>query len=251
LPGVDGLFDVSLSEFVVHRDALVKQLKADGDKDSAAAVKALRKPSAVAWAVNRVARQAPREVAALIEAGRDVRAAQARAVQGKDDGGLRSSTQAWRSQVRALGDQAASVVGEQYRDDAAAAFEAASVDDDLAIVLTAGRFVVAPTPSGFGLAGMPEPAERVAKPRQETELVAPEVGKQPQARPVRDTRGIERARAQLDELEKAVEKQLNRLRRAEQRLDQARDAVDTARAAHEDARAERDEAADALRALEG
>ena len=241
LPGVDDLFDGDLADFVARRDALVKQLKVEGDKAGAAAVKALRKPSAVAWAVNNVARRAPREVAALVAAGHDVRAAQARAVQGKDDGGLRSSTRAWREKVRALGDRAAAVVGEQYRDDAAAAFEAASVDDELAAVLTAGRFVVAPTPSGFGLAGMPEPVERVAKPRQETE---PEV-------PARDARAIERARAELDESEKAVEKHLNRLRRAEQRLDQARGAVDTARAAHEDAQAARDEAADALRAVEG
>src|SRR3954451_6368494 len=96
LPGVDELFELSLADFVARRDALVKQLKADGDKAGAAAVKALRKPSAVAWAVNHVSRRAPKEVAALIAAGRDVRSAQARAVQGRDDGGLRSATQAWR-----------------------------------------------------------------------------------------------------------------------------------------------------------
>src|SRR5205809_4596366 len=107
--GVDELFDVDLAEFVARRDALVKQLKADGDKDSAAAVKALRKPSAVAWAVNHVARHAAKEIAALVAAAGDVRAAQARAVQGKDDGTLRTATQTWRAHVRAMGDRAAAV----------------------------------------------------------------------------------------------------------------------------------------------
>ena len=235
LPGVDALFDVELADFVAHRDALVKQLKADGDKEGAAAVKGLRKPSAVAWAVNHVARHASGEIAGLIEAGNDVRAAQARAVQGKDDGALRTATLTWREQIRALGDQAAAVAGAQYRDDAVAAFEAASVDDELAAVLVAGRFVVAPRPSGFGLAGMPEPAEPAAREHREAK---PD--------PAPDTRAIERARAEVDELEKAVEKHLNRLRRAEQRLEVAREAVDTARIAYDDAQAARDEAAAAL-----
>ncbi len=242
LPGVDELFDADLADFVARRDALTKQLKADGDTAGAVAVKGLRKPSTVAWAVNQVARSAPREIAALVSAGRDVRTAQARAVQGKDDGALRSATSAWRAQVRALGDRAGAAVGDQYRDDAVAAFEAASVDDELADVLAAGHFLVAPTPSGFGLAGMPEPAERIGEPRPE---------KAPRAAPVRDERAIERARGELDDLDKAVEKQLNRLRRAEQRLDQAREAVDTARSAHDDAQSARGEAERALRALEG
>ena len=244
--GVDDLFDADLAEFVARRDALVKQLKADGDKDGAAAVKALRKPSAVAWAVNHVARRAPKEIAALIAAAGEVRAAQASAVQGKDDGSLRTVTQAWRAQVRAMGDRAAAVVGEQYRDDATAAFEAASVDDALAAVLAAGRFVVAPSPSGFGLAGMPDPVERVTEPARPSAEPSPA----PAVRD-RDTRAIERARAELDELERAAEKSLNRLRRAEQRLDVARRAVADAAETHSDIVATRDGAANALRDLEG
>ena len=66
--GVDALFDAELAEFIGARDALVKQLRKDGDKAEAAAVKALRKPSTVAWGVNRVARTNADAVAELLQA---------------------------------------------------------------------------------------------------------------------------------------------------------------------------------------
>ena len=57
---MDELFDLPPTEFIAARDALAKQLKADGDAGAAAEVKALRRPSVAAWAVNQVARRQPR-----------------------------------------------------------------------------------------------------------------------------------------------------------------------------------------------
>ena len=241
VPGVDDLFAAELTQFIASRDALVKQLKSDGDKAAAAAVKALRKPSAVAWAVNQVVRREPDDIAALIAAGQAVRDAQAKAVQGKDDGGLRTAARDWRARIHGMATAAARIAGDQYRDDAAATFEAASADGALAEVLKAGRLVAAIEPTGFGLAGMPDPPERPAREHFEPEphpVAAPNPEPEPEPEPVVDEVALKR----LAEREAALEKATHRLRRAEQRLDVARQAVDDANAARDAALAARDEA---------
>jgi len=51
---LDALYTAPLSEFVARRDALAKRLRAEGAADDSTRVKALRKPNAVAWAINRL-----------------------------------------------------------------------------------------------------------------------------------------------------------------------------------------------------
>jgi hypothetical protein len=235
---VDGLFTGSLDDFVKRRDALVRQLKKDGDKDAAAAVKQLRKPSTAAWAVNQVARRSPAAIDDVVAAARDVHDAQARAVQGKDSSGLRTATDAWRKQIHALAAEVAKEAGEQYRDDAASTFEAASTSDEWAQVLKAGWLVTTLSPSGFGLQDMPDPV-LTERPRRTAE------------EPERDDEAIAAARERLDKLDAALEKATLRLRRAEQRLDQARDAVADAQHARNKAQEERDAAAGAARPADG
>jgi hypothetical protein len=239
IPGVDDLYAADLSGFTRQRDDLVKQLKKDGDKDGAAAVKQLRKPSTVAWAVNQVARRAPDAIDELLTAARDVHAAQARAVQDKDGAGLREATTEWRTQIRALAADVGREAGEQYRDDAAATFEAASTNEELGVILKAGRLVAALSPSGFGLQGMPEPPPTAERPTEEPkEEVA-----------ARDEAAVAAARAHLEELDAAFEKATHRLRRAEQRLEIARQDVDDAGLVRADAQVARDKAAAALQRL--
>ena len=47
---IDELYGLPLEDFVAQRDALAKRLRADGDRDAAAAVKKLPKPTRAAWA---------------------------------------------------------------------------------------------------------------------------------------------------------------------------------------------------------
>lgn len=239
VPGVDALFDADLAEFVAARDALVKARKAEGDKAGAAAVKALRKPSTVAWALNRVVRTNHDAIDALLEAGAAVRAAQVKAVQGNDAGELRAASRSWRSLLNELAAKVAALVGDQYRDDAASTLEAASIDDALAPTLRAGRFTAAVEAAGFGLGGMPEPPPQPAR-RAEPE---PERETEPEPESQIDERAVAEAEAALAAHERKVEQALHRLRRAEQRLDQARAAVDEARLAHQDAESTRATAA--------
>ena len=51
---VDQLYGLPLEEFTKARDAEARRLRAEGDKDAAAAVKALEKPTKAAWAINQV-----------------------------------------------------------------------------------------------------------------------------------------------------------------------------------------------------
>ena len=60
------LYRVPLEEFTSERNALAASLKAAGDEAEARAVKALKKPSVPAWAVNQLAGRNPDEMRALL-----------------------------------------------------------------------------------------------------------------------------------------------------------------------------------------
>ena len=66
--------------FIAARDALVARLRASGRDDDAAVVKALRKPTVVAWALNQLSIRDPDGVRGLLDSGAEVRAAQQAAV---------------------------------------------------------------------------------------------------------------------------------------------------------------------------
>lgn len=243
IEGVDELFAGSLEEFIAARDVLVKALKAEKRKEDAAAVKALRKPSAAAYAINQVARSAGADVDALLAAGAAVRDAQAKAMQGRDDGALRTTTREWRELVNGLAARAG-----QHRDDAAVAFEAASVDEVVGAFVRAGRLTAVPEAGGLGgLAGMPEPVVRAREPEPDGELLWGTVEApvdEASAEPVDEPAVDSELEAKIAEAEKELEKRTHRLRRAEQRLDQAKQEVREAEAA-------RDEAAKNLRRIIG
>jgi len=55
---VEGLYGLPLEEFIKARDALARRRAREAGKEAGAAVKALRKPSVAAWALNQLARRA-------------------------------------------------------------------------------------------------------------------------------------------------------------------------------------------------
>lgn len=73
---IDALFEVPPGEFVRARDDLARRLRADKQVDEARAVRQLRRPTVVVWALNQVARQHPDEVEAVLAAAAEVGAAQ-------------------------------------------------------------------------------------------------------------------------------------------------------------------------------
>lgn len=155
----DDLFDLPVGEFVATRDELVARLRAAGDRELAAVVKSLRRPTLAAWAVNRVVRDEPEAWATLAEAGRAARQAQRRALSGIRDARLRTATAARRAAidvavelaVRALVEVDAAPAG--HVEAIAATFEAASADPDVADAVGTGR-LCAPVDGVTGFASL-------------------------------------------------------------------------------------------------
>src|SRR4051812_23137763 len=85
------LYGLPLDRFTAERNALAAELSSDGDRDAAAAVKALRKPSAAAWAANQLVRAEPDLVEALLGAGGELRQAHRQAAAGRRAPELRAA----------------------------------------------------------------------------------------------------------------------------------------------------------------
>jgi hypothetical protein len=98
------LYGLPLERFVPERTALSKLLRSQGQRDDAAAVAKLAKPSVAAWAVNQLVRTQHRAVAELFDAGDALQRAQAEVIAGRGSAsGLREAADRERAAVRALG----------------------------------------------------------------------------------------------------------------------------------------------------
>ena len=142
------LYGLDLEAFISARDALAKDLRAGGDRAGAAAVKKLAKPTRAAWAVNRLVRDRPDEIAALVEAGTALAGAQEQLLDGADAEVLRSAAVAARALVDALAAEAP--VDGAARDKVRATLHAATVDAEVRAEVAAGRVVKERSAAGFG-----------------------------------------------------------------------------------------------------
>jgi hypothetical protein len=145
---IDRLYGLPLEEFVPARDALAKALRADGDRERAATVKKLAKPTRAAWAVNQLARTHADEVRALVDAGAALAGAQEELLGGADPAVLRQAAEAARALVDALAAQAP--VDGATRDKVRATLHAATVDADVRAEVASGRVLKERAASGFG-----------------------------------------------------------------------------------------------------
>src|SRR5947209_6705573 len=100
-------------------NAMIARFQEQG-KEAGAAVKALRKPSVVAWALNQLARSHSDDVEAVLEAGARLRRAQTATLEGGDPDELREATKAEAAEVQALAGQAASLLADAGRGGSAA-----------------------------------------------------------------------------------------------------------------------------------
>jgi hypothetical protein len=103
----DELYALPLEEFTPARDAKAKELKAE--KELAAAVKKLKKPSVAAWVVNLFVRREAEQVEQVIAVGAALREAQ----EGMDGAELRALTRQRRQLTSAVTDQARTLAREE------------------------------------------------------------------------------------------------------------------------------------------
>ena len=183
---LDRLYGLPPEEFVSARDALAKTVKAGGDAKGAARVKALRKPTAAASVVNRLARDERMNVRALLTAGERLRSAQAKLLQGGPPEAVHTAAADERKAIAALLEAARRGASQEaVLRRVEETLRAAAVDEEARRLLEEGRLTRELEPVGFGLAGMSLPAKRRKKNR-------------PQATPKEKKRREELARAQAE-----------------------------------------------------
>ncbi len=248
---VVALFRSAPEAFTGGRDALSKALRAKGLDDEARAVKRLRKPTLLAWALNQLTDRDPAGIDALLDAGAELRAAQQAALSGTEPERLQGATATRRRAVVELRTVAAGVLTESGRDpiahldDIAAALEAAAVDPAAGVALRQGTLERPPRPSpGFGdLAGLRALPGGKDQPRRPAPIARTELQELRRRRDA-DFRRAKRERATADDLARQLAEASVRLERLRERDHDAQERaegaeLDARRAEHDLERAEK------------
>lgn len=224
------LYGLPLDEFVPARDALVKTLRADGNRDRAKEIAGLRKPSVAAWAVNQLVRTQGRDVDGLFAAGDALQDAQSQLLKGRGDGSsLRDAVAREREAVDELAGKARGLLTSGGAELTPTMLErvsdtlhAAALDEEARAQVRDGcliRELKHVGLGGFGTAGTSAPA--------------PKASRGPAARERKERQQAERAhreqlkaaRTAASDARRAAERSERELRSAESRRDDAADAL--------------------------
>lgn len=235
---LDGLFRVPPGDFVAARDALVAQRKQRGDKAGAAQVKAIKRPTPAAWALNQLHHRHAESLERARRATDEVRSLHAR--EGVTAQALRAGHEAQRSATQAVADEALRLCEEaglpggpvQARKLAASIRGVLAGLGDEAL----GRLTKDLEASGFdAITVLGAPAVR-------TPESVPEVAREAQATAER-ARAIAAAEARVRASERALEKQRMRIdqetRELETRARRIRELTAQLATAHEAEKAQR------------
>lgn len=244
---VDRLYSLPVEEFTPARNALAKRL---GGED-AKRVKALRKPTLSAWAVNQAVRAEPGLLEALLGAGGELRQAHRQATRGTP-GQLRAAAEAEREAVDALAAAARKAAGkragEPLMDRVRETLHAASLDPEARDVVAAGRVITDLRAVGLGdfgpeVGGAPAKPSPVGRPSAGLPSRGGSAGasRRPAAPPPPDPRPLRR---EVRAAEKAVAS-------AETRVENAREALDEAKAQLKEQQGRLRKAKAALKKAEG
>jgi hypothetical protein len=226
----EDLYALTPGEFTAARNEHTKAAKADGDKDLAARIGQLRRPSVAAWVVNMLMRHHGEEMAQVLELGESLRQAQA----DLDGEALRELTRQRRRLIAAVTGTAralAADLGEKVSDTVARQVEdtlhSAMVDENAAAAVRTGMLTEPLAPSGLGSLDIEEAvADRTALGRTATRAEPPsrkraELSVVPEEEPDEEERRHEEltaARARLDEARTAADKAAKKLDKAEKRV---------------------------------
>lgn len=182
----DGLYALPLDDFIAARTAAAKEA-AGSDKELAAAVRALPKPSVAAWAVNMLARQEPGVVEELADVGNRMQAAQS----ALDAAALRGLARERRTLLSAAADTARKVADEHGRaisgtmaGDVEETLRALTADPGAAVAVRSGRLLKTLTADGVNAVDvegsvavpsvLPEPDMRPAPAEREPSRTRPQ-----------------------------------------------------------------------------
>lgn len=208
---LDALWGLPLEEFTAGRDALAKRLRADGRRDEAAEVAALRKPSVAAWVVNRLARDHRDDVRELVNAAEAIRA------------GHRDGDERFRETADRLTRSAREVLSEAGRPASDAVLRevattlragAAEAPEEL----VAGRLTHALEPSGFAAMAGAVSRER---PARAAPAPAPKPRRADRERVERARKALAEAKGEATRLRRAADEAERAAKRARREAEQA------------------------------
>jgi len=168
---IDRLYGKPLDEFTAARDALARDLRRAGDSAAAEEVKALRKPTVSAWAINQLARNERMKVRSVLVGGEKLRSAHAELLGGGRPAKVTEASDAERKAISHLVSSAAKILSqaghspnESTLERVASTLRAAAVDDEGRLLLEKGRLTRDLDPSGFGpLGAVATPTRQRAK----------------------------------------------------------------------------------------
>jgi hypothetical protein len=150
---VDELYGLAPGDFTAARDERARQVRGAGQRDEAAAIKKLARPTASAWLVNQLARAAPPQLIRLYELGAQMQEAQ-RALAGDrlrelsvERRQVINDLVAAASDLAAQHDQSAS---DAVLNEVRATLEAALADDGARAAVRSGRLTKALAYAGLG-----------------------------------------------------------------------------------------------------
>jgi len=156
---IDLLFTKPPHQFITARNELAKEAKGQGKHDLAIKIAALRKPTAVVWTVNQVARRHPQDIEILLQAANEVRELQRQAQRGVGPESLREASKAWHGAVAKLVKRGRDILESAGHREVAESrvtttLLGASADETKAKLLLGGRLTDEVKPPGFeGLLG--------------------------------------------------------------------------------------------------
>jgi hypothetical protein len=256
----DELYGLAPADFTEARDALVKRLRADKERELANEVKALRKPTLAAWALNQLVRHRKKDVDKLLAAGTELRKAQEKLVAGGDRSGFQRAGAKERELVAQLARDASAIAAEAgagssqgLEEKLAATLHAAAIDEQTAEELAAGRVLRERQPvAGFGgleLAPQPpKPSRKSAKPaaadKEDAQRREREQAEEAEAREELQAARLEERKAgrERDAAAKAAARAADRATKAEERAAEARRRLEEARGELDEAEKQQREA---------
>ena len=215
----DELYGLPPEEFMPTRSVREQEARAEGDRDLAAGIKALGKPSSAAWACNVLVRHHREEIENLVELGGLLREAQQnlegdqlRALDVQRRQLVSALTRQARALAHRLGHPVSTSVGTQVEE----TLRAAMADPGAGDALLAGRLTSAMSYNGMGT--VERPTLRVVQPPRE----------KPPAKAA-SARSAGAAEARREEARRLAEERRRR------EIDEARRALEEAAAAAEEA----------------
>ncbi|MCW2545804.1 MAG: uncharacterized protein JWN96_264 [Mycobacterium sp.] len=202
------LYGCAPGQFVAERNAAEKQARSAGDRELAARIHQLAKPTTVGWLANQLVRRHPEEIEPLLELGAGLREATATLSREKLQELMRLQHQVIAGLIKqagAIARDAGQRMSEQASRDLEDTLRAALADESLGKQLLEGRLTGALEPVGFtGLTGLDTATREPSPPPAATKKAPPDPRLAKAERAVTDAKA--EAQAADVELQKAQQR---------------------------------------------